>query len=213
MRSRSPRNGRVLPLAEAATVGALSPAPTVAVVVPRERPILFRPELVREILAGRKTVTRRPVKQLPDPEAAALLDLTADVATFGHSIPDDPVPLTIRCPYGAPGDRLWVREAFRRFDNGRVVFRASLPEGSLDCRFKPWKPGIHLPWQLHRVDLEVTGVRVERLHAITAEDAAREGVGNFVAFMEKWDTLYAGGPFSVKRNPWVWVVEFRRSAR
>ncbi len=159
-----------------------------------EKPILFSAPMVLAILDGRKTVTRRLVK----PSKRGRVDLTDG----GHPVyvsgaPDDggePIP----CPYGAAGDRLWVRETWAAFTtpthecgecdlidgppsemrstaqwvpNEDLVFRA-------DGKSNPsrWRPGIHMPRWASRITLDVTDVRVERLQDITEEDARAEGV-------------------------------------
>jgi hypothetical protein len=184
-----------------------------------ERPILFTGPMVRAILAGQKTQTRRPVKQFAaDPGAAMLLSVEAGLATFGHAIPDDPVPVTIRCPYGTPGDRLYVREAFRYEDEfrQRVAYRAEQDPATDGHR---WKPGIHLPRCHSRLLLEVTDVRVERLHTITEDDARAEGMGTVReapdvhlrhTFIRRWAAMYDVAAAAALYNPWVWVVTFRR---
>ena len=85
----------------------------------RERGIIFSGAMVREVLTGRKTVTRRVIRQMlceghggPGRAALRAFDPSTGVATFGDAIPDDPVPIEVKCPYGVPGDRLWCREAF-----------------------------------------------------------------------------------------------------
>jgi hypothetical protein len=217
-----------------------------------ERPILMSGPLVREILAGRKDVTRRPVKNLrvrlrhkvssdlpapPGPRLVAPPDAywaemnqhgaVSIHCTEGRLLGVKPQEFDFLCPY-ADGhtylrtypdgralwnlqlggeQRLWIREAFRRFPDGTVVYRASLPDGALDCHFKPWKPGIHLRRADARLVLEVVSIRVERLHKITEEDARREGVEDRAAFAAKWREIY--GAESWDENPWVWRIEFR----
>lgn len=202
----------------------------------KERPILFSGPMVRAILAGRKTVTRRIVRGGPDFHGRArLLGVDGAVATFGDELPDDPVPLRVRSPYGEPGDRLWVRETWAPFERERgqcaVAYFASCEDGSFDyvtsegvierLAIKRWKPSIHMPRWASRLELEVLDVRVERLHDIDEEDARREGVEHCALHGERpcdayrarftslWDTINGDrAPWS--SNPWVWRVEFRR---
>jgi hypothetical protein len=147
-----------------------------------------------------------------------------------------------RCPYGAPGDRLWVREAhqFLEMADGNTIcaYRASCEGDSLTCasplrstveaiKVPRWRPGIHMPRDASRLLLEVTDVRVERLQAITEEEARAEGVeARSVAcaascewrapppsyrhgFGLAWDSIYSD-EFAWSANPWVWVISFRR---
>lgn len=189
----------------------------------KERPILFSAPMVRAILGGRKTQTRRIVNARVAPW---LLDPAhgwddAYVLDPGNE-------LLARCPYGAPGGRLWVRETWARLTgNGhRIVYRADGDDPRLGWDDDPstrrprmtWTPSIHMPRWASRITLEVTDVRVERLQAITEEDAVAEGVARHVegatrgartAFASLWDSLNGERtPWST--NPWVWVVGFRR---
>lgn len=199
---------------------------------PRERPILFSGPMVRAILAGRKTQTRRVVK----PEPARQNGREAgDVYVSAHgdypitvnvAVPGGYRPVPLRCPYGAPGNRLWVREAFalRSYDCPVHDHGGDYPAGKCDCEDKrrvcyrvdagaehaaPWRPSIHMPRWASRITLEVTAVRVERLADITEEDARAEGVEGRGAFVALWDSLNGKrAPFA--SSPWVWVVSFRR---
>lgn len=157
----------------------------------RERPILFSAPMVRALLAGTKTQTRRVVKGI-DP---ANLDSTMTKAQWRQVNRDRPVSFgpTYFCPYGQPGDRLWVRESFmdlrgtgvEHYDGDgcrqRYAFAADSPPGSYadetrkDYGLK-WKPSIHMPRSACRLVLEITGVRVERLNDISQADAMAEGV-------------------------------------
>ncbi len=173
-----------------------------------DRPILFSAPMVRALLAGTKTQTRR-------------------VATPKRSIE----PMTDECPYGAPGDRLWVREAFMH-EPADYCWEASVsipcrPEVTVyrsdhdagESRGAGWKPSIHMPRALSRITLEITGVRVERLWQISEADARAEGAApsdyergfdnwGGVLYRKLWEQI--NGPGSWDANPWVWVVEFKR---
>ena len=161
----------------------------------RERPILFRGELVRAILEGRKTQTRRPVK-LPSPDGAVYVDPGGTIFGPGPYVKnykvvpggDGQMHPRILCPYGYPGDRLWVKETHaivprtaywhdptiphvERGDEW-AVYRAAWER----CAPSRWRASIHMPRWASRLSLEIVSVRVERLHAITEEDARAEGV-------------------------------------
>ena len=164
---------------------------TAAAVAVHERPILFSGPMVRAILDGRKTQTRRVVKR-------RLYDLENrdDDSQSGwcQSWPDrgwtpDLIARDYPCPYGQPGDRLWVRESFSRC--GCNACRTSWPEkpapdptGSVHYPAYrathagselAWRPSIHMPRWASRLTLEITDVRVERLQAISETDAKAEG--------------------------------------
>lgn len=161
-----------------------------------ERPILFNAEMVRAILAGTKTMTRRVVKPQPEVHDANVPGITSGCLSWvwakvggliqnaaGTRYQSKMLP---HCPYGKPGDMLWVRETAKlRADGGQwcdLVYAAddSIREfGVQDHRpFKPasWTPSIHMPRWASRITLEITGVRVERLQEISEEDAQSEGM-------------------------------------
>lgn len=192
----------------------------------KERPILFSAPMVRAILDGRKTMTRRIVKQQPDRE----LDNEPywNVGGFRAS-PMAANPLV--CKYGRPGERLWVREAWAYFggdeylyqrDQSQVMFSASwetdtriMNNAGRPVGDRKWRPSIHMPRWASRITLEITDVRVERLKDIRTEDCTAEGIepqGNDVdtreAFFGLWSRI--NGPESYNENPWLWVVSFRR---
>ena len=164
--------------------------------------------MVRAILDGRKTVTRRIVKAR---------DLEWMDVHQGLREPDN----AERCPYGQPGgDRLWVRETWaapHAYDHlpprlipqdARIHYAATEDRGGL-----LWRPSIHMPRWASRITLEITGVRVERLQDISEADAISEGTpfpcGGWVGGYQKlWESI--PGPGSWDLNPWVWVVEFKR---
>lgn len=186
----------------------------------KERPILFSAPMVRAILDGRKTQTRRVVKFIPelgDPkywckmavsEPAKLSFLAGDYTRY--------------CPYGQPFERLWVKETFSAHGafgvSGRVCYRADIPDGR-EPHGAHWRPSIFMPRLASRITLEITAVRVERLQAISRGDAMAEGCP--FPNMAKGDNprhwyadLWAAinGPDSWAANPYVWVIEFKRKA-
>ncbi len=188
----------------------------------KERPILFSGPMVRAILDGRKTQTRRIIKPQP---IKRLHRLAFDARALGNLWGDRGTWL-IRCPKGAPGDRLWVRETWAMID-GAYAYRADSGHDLTGPGnfLHNWKPSIHMPRAAGRIALEVTGVRVERLQDITEEDAIAEGAeltdeltgtaddldGSYVkAYSILWDVINGHG--SWEKNPWVWAIEFRRSS-
>jgi len=213
-----------------------------------ERPILFSAPMVRALLAGTKTQTRRVVK----PQFAADAEPAEMGATNerGHQISghsgvwwcdaEGNPEKSVRCPYGQPGDRLWVRETFQRFtDDGEIIYKADPAafkamnelkrDGCLEAR---WRPSIHMPRWASRILLEVTAVRVERLQDISRGDAMAEGIQPLIGSdgPNYWTVCvndvninaptaqdcfgmlwgYINGADSWAANPWVWVVEFKR---
>ena len=158
-----------------------------------DRPILFSAPMVRALLAGTKTQTRRVCKLdvrsgMPEPELASLLRC---------------------CPYGVPGDRLWVRETWAPLTVG-YAYRAD-PVWNAPPADR-WHPSIHMPRAASRITLEVTGVRVERLQDISEADVIAEGCPRQMLYGTGWYRdlwLKINGTGSWGANPWVWVIEFR----
>jgi hypothetical protein len=171
----------------------------------KERPILFSARMVRAILEGRKTQTRRVMKPQPRLTPSGLMNWKGRIIgevpheSGDFTRYDEVTPL---CPYGQPGDRLWVRETWcQKIDDGRYVYNAA---GNLDpscCWYRasdhdvraddgdggqkylrdgreasPWRPSIHMPRWASRLLLEVVEVRVQRVQDISEEDAKAEGV-------------------------------------
>ncbi|MGY2255082.1 hypothetical protein [Pseudomonas reactans] len=196
----------------------------------KERPILFSAPMVRAILEGRKTVTRREVKK-----KAALDCLAAEFEPAFLALPGN----SDLCPYGKPGDRLWVRETWARVGNcdpGYLTFGATYPdclppelENIPSASEVRWKPSIHMFRRDSRILLEITDVRVERLQDITEEQAKAEGVRLYTDHAELGDWWHVDGietysadprkSFELlwssvggdwQANPWVWAVEFKR---
>lgn len=190
----------------------------------KERPILFSAPMVRAILGGTKTQTRRVCKGQRERSSSADFQIG-------------------RCPYGLPGDRLWVRESWSTHTCFDDVPPMHLTTRSLhyfadgDCQTGRKRPSIHMPRWASRITLEVTGIRVERLNDISEEDAIAEGVykrigdcalGNVVetpfgheaiylsrgqakmTYIQLWESINGIGSWAA--NPLVWIIEFRRLA-
>lgn len=189
----------------------------------KERPILFSGPKVRAILDGRMTQIRRVVKpnwwRCLDPEDA-----------------EDLAQAVTMCPYGAPGDRLWVQETYAVDVPGclrGLSYRADHqdPRGDGPAHPMRWRPANHMPRGASRLTLEVTAVRVERLQDISEADAIAEGIEpvpggyrNYMpereaqgiatsfaspreSFFSLWESIH--GADSLASNPWDWVVEFK----
>lgn len=156
----------------------------------KERPILFSAPMVRAILEGRKTVTRREVKLPRARDSFVLIDhgngwwpYQSDDGENELCADGNEHPYT--CPYGQPGDRLWVREAWRKIESApvgwdeqgesEIDYRAT-PRGQLGGCGERWRPSIHMHRWASRILLEVTDVRVERLQGINEEQALAEGI-------------------------------------
>lgn len=142
----------------------------------KERPIIFNDEMVRALLDGRKTQTRRVVRPQPSSNTDKIYaDHYNGGPEWAFWLPDNRMtePRTWRCPYGVPGDRLWVRETWCGGQHGTsVYYKASWHEHEHGPR---WRPSIHMPRWASRLTLDVTDVRVERVKDISPEDAKAEG--------------------------------------
>lgn len=212
-----------------------------------EKPILFSSSMVKAILEGRKTQTRRGIKRINDLTNEHFVFTLREVKQeFGYAGFDGLLPTGVICPYGIPGDTLWVREQFGWYNHiisgsygyispekprypphvikggfkKPVIFKADYPKHRFDPDDSGWKPSIHMPKTACRIWLEITNIRVERLHDITEQDAQAEG-----ADFQKWEGisettqsykngftstwLYINGDDSWNCNPWVWVIEFK----
>ena len=181
----------------------------------KERPIIFSAPMVMAILDGRKTQTRRIVKN------AHMMTVDGEM-----------VPIAALCPYGQPGARLWVREAWGALPHMLGGFQRESLRYRADGEYQNehdawrWRPSIHMPRWASRITLEITGVRVERLQDISEADAVAEGCKSIrpelmldglivrlgrsavEEFRLAWEEIHGGG--SWEKNPWVWVIEFRK---
>lgn len=200
----------------------------------KERPILFNAEMVNAILSGRKTQTRRVIKNQP---AGDFIDCPVQIRTsldlFQWFSSDYGESSWFSCPLGEIGDRLWVRETFSVVPrtayaasegvqqvispsdiHDAAIFRAGWEHSTGGIR---WRPSLHMPRWASRITLEITGVRVERLHDITLGDICKEiGCGlydfrpathGFHVWEDLWQSIY--GADGWQANPWVWVIEFK----
>jgi hypothetical protein len=192
--------------------------------------------MIRELLLGKKTQTRRTVKVQPPITSrgdAAWRDNKADLWRNAKQYARD------CCPYGKVGDHLWVREThWVNEDDGGVAYRADgeMPDHVRQAGTK-WKSGIHMFRKHSRITLEVTDIRVERLQSITAADALAEGISKTdywkpkevdgkpfeekwwddfefwtrypkIAYKNLWESINGKGSWAA--DPFVWVVEFKR---
>lgn len=195
-------------------------------VIVKERPILFSAPMVRALLNGTKSQTRRIVKPQPyfiSPENTPRITKAPGLHPY------------IPCPYGQPGDRLWVRETWQgplldseeheaqcRDDGpeafkkpGFCAYRATDTLDAIDAEGNDlgWRPSIHMPRWASRILLEVTSVRVERLQDISEADAEAEGPPkHFNSWRDNFCALWQkiNGDGSWDANPWVWAIEFNR---
>ena len=200
----------------------------------KTRPILFSGPMVRALLDGSKTQTRRIVKARADKNLGPRCvlqphELAGEVNRGDYQ----------NCPYGQPGNRLWVRETWSYFGGDEymyqqeiasVGYRASQVDGLDHVPGGRWRASIHMPRWASRITLEITGVRVEKLQGISEADCIAEGctknhndyywggphkAGGLKqmatakqAYQDLWESI--NGPENWDANPWVWVVEFKR---
>lgn len=196
----------------------------------KERGMIFNGEMVRALLDGRKTQTRRPVK-------FPLIDKNMGCELAGNELAGELAAGNYwNSPFGKPGDRIWVRETWAEAGAGAPdlkLYRANYPE-HVPTHYENvppademrWTPSIHMPRCASRITLEITGARVERLNSISQEDAQAEGMeltgwrptysdpdsGGEVwtpydKFAQLWKSIYGEGSWHA--NPWVWVIEFK----
>lgn len=190
----------------------------------KQRPILFSTPMVQATIRGRKTQTRRIFKPQPTEKHDQSGYITAlgkdGINYFGFKENETNIFDAIECPYGQPGDVLWVRETFQQ-DGEDYLYKANC-----DINVVGWKPSIHMPKSAARIWLRIANVRVERLQDISREDARAEGIEpinntqfiNYVdgtttynertSFYSLWESI--NGKESLSSNPWVWVIEFER---
>lgn len=197
------------------------------------KPILFNTSMVQAILDGRKTVTRRIIKNIPEGTHRIERDHEKWIACFGAYdaciFYDYEKPIRPQ-PYKA-GDILYVRESYcpNYFDTSiavglkynRHAYKADYHKETIGhiVPEPKWKPSIHMPKEAARIFLRVVSVHAERLQEITAEQATREGIKpdfppfQVDEFIDIWNSTIKKadvGRYSWLANPWVWVIEFER---
>lgn len=192
-----------------------------------EHPILFSGPMIRAILEGRKTQTRRVIK----PQPIAIVDGVPRMNHKSKTVPGYSIPVheDIKCPYGTIGDRLWVRENWWKIPmaslddmrNGADTWpRVSYPATDDEPQYIEWgwkkKPSIHMPRWASRITLEITDIRVQKLQEITEEDIKAEGFHNLTdigwryCFGSGWNHINEKRGYSWQSNPWVWAISFKR---
>lgn len=199
------------------------------------RPILFSTEMVRAILEGRKTQTRRLVKPQPNENGVSYMknapldweSIYREQWTPWKWETEEGETMSKNCPYGEIGDFLWVRETYAIAGNTTkwYIYKADLSYGHIE---EKWKPSIFMPREACRIEVRITDIRVERLQSISEEDARREGVLNNLSVeynqwlnyekgiyqlpsaVESFKSLWSeiNGVKSWDENPFVWVIRF-----
>jgi len=200
----------------------------------KERGILFSAPMVRALLAGTKTQTRRVAK-------TGLYAIDAKIHG-AETAARELAALVTKSPYGQTGDRLWVRETWV-CDDYRVqagpylevpgarealFYRADSEQPFESPEGKFWKPSIHMPRWASRILLEIVAVRLERLNDCSEADARAEGAAGYeegidapppdedavwsyqASYRRLWESINGAGSWAA--NPWVWVVQFKRIA-
>ena len=189
----------------------------------KQHPILFNSAMVRAILDGSKTQTRRLVKERNYPIA---------FCGFTDNFVMLPENHLYQSPYGTIGDQLWVRETFAYPNDQVTIYRADWREDAksrgldnipLNDKNIKWKPSIFMPRTAARIQLEITNIRIERLNDISESDAIEEGVkqhklmliklferknmSDINAYMNLWESINGIGSWA--KNPFVWCVSFK----
>lgn len=208
-----------------------------------ERPILFQTDMVKAILEDRKTQTRRTVKPQPNEKTIFAgkyggIPAVGDYVAWLNADTDEEADRILKqfkfCPYGQPGDLLWVRETWRKSEfpqhDGLFEYRASMENPDALWNKGIWKPSIHMPKSAARIWLMIEDIEVERLHDIDGFASGLEGVeghwwestvncsyknyqtNKFTenarrSFISLWISI--NGLESWHANPWVWVIKFR----
>lgn len=203
------------------------------------KPILFNTEMVKAIMEGKKTVTRRIIKKTNNKDFIGFVTYSVPKgdegkAAFGRGSLEDigsaNIDEYVRLPYKV-GDILYVRETWKKYtkrigkgENCRIAefygYKADEDKRGNPSEFYEgnWKPSIHMPKEAARIFLRVTNVRVERLQQIEHEDVLKEGLkASYDGWVSEWKNLWDSTikkfdwyKYGFDANPWVWVIEFER---
>lgn len=183
--------------------------------------ILFNTEMVRAILDGRKTCTRRVIKPQPYGKCTYPLGFVTDstekkeVGCFGFGIDEYGGSIQYAKPSYQPGDILYVRETWKNAPNGYYYYEDWQRDDIADVT--KWKPSIHMPKEAARIWLKVTDMRVERLQDITPKDAENEGVGNLfyedIGYSEKNYGTEVDPEYGIAKEQfsWLWDSTIKKS--
>ena len=202
----------------------------------KDKPILFSTPMVKAILEGKKTQTRRILKLKKGDTVGKIYD-DKETEYIICDKDGDEVPMEFVSPYGVAGDRLWVRETWGLTQgNGSPIdawisYKAGGQNSELPIRDngnlfdypikEGWRPSIFMPRWASRITLEVTEVIVQRLQNITEEDAQAEGFTEQLesegiyyksarmGFYETWNKLNSKRGYSWDSNPFVWAISFK----
>jgi hypothetical protein len=182
------------------------------------KPILFSTEMVRAILEGRKTVTRRDPFQTP-PDYDVLKGHYRDSKGRLCAVFQCRKDLTTEAVYARydRGDILWVRETWSRLETGPYLYKA---DNEKPISYLGWRPSIHMPREAARIFLRVTGVRVEKLRDMVLGDVLVEGITEADTYESTWERWHQTWNSTIKpadherygwqANPWVWIIQFER---
>lgn len=193
----------------------------------QERPIIFNQEMVKAILEGRKSQTRRVIKPQP-------FDILGDEDEYIHCVGNDYKKYNIKIPYRI-GQKLWVREIFGIDWENKAFYKEAYNRRRVEAGYLPrfkkhpcWKSSIFMPKKYARIWLKVIDIRVEKIQDISENDCIKEGVkmcywyrnlkGEDVTFNSKykmgfanlWDNINAKHGYGWEENPFCWVIEFKR---
>lgn len=199
------------------------------------KPMLFSGDMVRAILSGKKTQTRRVLKTQPYPNANVVLN------SEGNAAFDSGPVYGVTAPFHV-GDRIWVRETWQAPEyeswkpsdipeSAHVAYQADYSINDPAEEHRRWRPSLHMPKWASRITLEVTAARIQRLYEISEADAIAEGIESrqtaidtlyrrydqvvgetkypVHSFSSLWESIYGKGSFDSR---WVWVFEFQRVA-
>lgn len=188
----------------------------------KERPILFSAPMIRAILAGTKSQTRRIVKTVGNDGGFVIVEQDDGSLWPYRSDDGESMFVTVRergkeytseipmsCPYGAVGTHLWVREAWHSSPHFDCLYRADYEDRVVLPKVVAhggWKPSIFMPRKLSRITLEITGVKVERLGELNESDARQEGVASVAEFIDLWKMINR----SWEPQTWTWVLQFKK---